>query len=696
MRTFMILATLIALAAALVAFLMFDGGREIPAYEPLPVPSEEHKPETNAPLEYLHGATRMRPRAGGIYAGRVLTTSDTPIEGATVLLVAYSSGETKSRSPEEDVESINPYAISVIGNNGIAAETRSDGDGHFTLAADAGQLISHAVAYHDGYFLQVLDVRGPEDGTKAGRDNLVFHLQEGGRVKGRVIDDTTKKPVAHALVEINLQSITVPPVEEPGEGERVGTRTWTPEMRPKMSQIPQLVQFIAKYLGERVWGIRYEGGSSLRVYSDKQGRFEIGPLGDEVQIEFVITHPDYAWTDMDRPDGGSRAPRRTIVTPGKTIEREFRLKTGGEISGTVLDEEGNGIPGVSIHARSIEHTPRHIYYVHERPRKAVTDNEGKFRVAGLARGVQNLEALHPAIGIVYEYAVKPGTKDLVITAKRKSAFTARLVGGKRHGGAPVTVHLTLRDDEGGVVRRSTRHTKLRPDQTFALSEIEPGTYEAWCTVERESSQPLTFTVDPMGTAAVSFEMDGGGRVILPLAADGAEVVDPATAQLIRVSGKTTSNASPSNASPSNAMATKLGRFLSREGVIDARGVAPGRYKFRVEALGYVPAESPPFEIEAKREVELEPLRLARYAKVRFTGFVTSEGKRPVGTVILEMKIGNGEFTRVRGLQREIDVPPGPIEVRARIHGTTWKAAHKAQVGSGEVKGIQIVFQNASD
>ncbi len=693
MRTVAILAVLIALAAALVTFILFGGNATPPDYEALPTPSKEHTPDPAPMPEYMKGARALRPQAGGVYAGRVLTRSDTPIEGATVLLVEYSTGLLKGGPAgldpdEESDDSINPYGVALVGNNGIAAETRSDGDGHFTLAADAGQMISHVVAFHDGYFLQVLDVRGDET-SKHGRDDLLFHLQEGGRVKGRVVDDESGAPVADALVEVNLQSITVPPIDTPEEGEHVGTRTWTPEMRPRFSQIPQLVQFIAKHLGERVWGIRYEGGSSLRLYTDKQGRFEIGPLGDEVQLEFVVTHPEYAWTDMDRPDGGSKAPRRLIVTPGKTAHRELRLKKGGEISGKVIDGDGRGVAGVEIHARSIVATPRHTYYVNGRPRKAITGSDGSFRVAGLATEVHNLEARHPAIGILHEYAVKPGTDDLVMVAERKSALVARLKGGaRRHAGGPVRVHMTQRDENGHVLARSLRRAVLRADQTFALSEISPGSYEAWCTVESESSQPVTFDVKPMGTAAVEFDMEGGGSFILPLDGDGAHVVDPAMAKLIRLAPAKTGNATPPGPE------SELGNFLSREGMIDARGVAPGRYKLRVSAVGFVTAESPPFVVEAGEHTELSALILKRFAKLRFAGFVTADGRRPKGMVILEMKVGTGEFKRVQGLSRdgEIEVPPGPIEVRAYVVGTNWKAADKERVNSGEVKAIQIVFK----
>jgi RNA polymerase sigma factor (sigma-70 family) len=164
----------------------------------------------------------------------------------------------------------------------VINETMRESDGAFRFSLKRGGL--HKLTVSTSRHLQKVigDLEIPE---AAGLQDLEILLDPGFEISGSVLDDTTDKPVAGAIV---------------GSAE---------------SKKTDLVQLLRE---------RKEG----TVYSvtDEDGRFSLCGLSNKRQ-EIAAVHPDYA--------EGNKA-----VTPGQSRGVEIRLKSGPRIFGRALDDEG--------------------------------------------------------------------------------------------------------------------------------------------------------------------------------------------------------------------------------------------------------------------------------------------------------------------------------------------------------------------
>ena len=647
--------------ATLLAFLVAVGALAFLMRSPTPgaEPVSDLAPDAarQAPTSASLGAEHIQ---GGIYAGTVLDTQDRPIPGARVLLVAYGTGAPDMATAGQGADDA---PIMRVGNHTIAGEGIADEQGAFRIAADSQSMVTRVLAYHVGHFLDVVEVKRP-------REDLRLRLQPAGRVIGTVVDDKTGQPVPRAVVDIYLQQKVAPLPEGAEKGGYV------PFKRPQheTSWLVTLGRFISRDLGKRIWDVADSGSETIRVYTDDNGQFEFGPIGNSVQLEFVITHARYMWYDFDT-DGGKKAPRRTVVQPGETVERTFRLKPGKHIAGQVVDDEGKGLPEVQVKVQSISAYYRHWWY-RSKWRYTRTDAEGRFRVDGLADGAQEVVLTHPSFKSK-TMSAKAGTDDLLVVADRFGAIEGRVDGiASRETLRTLTVILESLEKNPVGERRMRKTAMLTKENTFLVQRVAPGRYRVWIKAGKLGSQPVELTVEPLQTVTEIFEVGAGGSIMLRVLDDQGGLLDPASARLVSLQ---------------DGAERPMGTFVSREGELDIDGVAPGTYRLEVSAPGRITRKTETFQVARDRVTRLPAVELGSWAYLRF-GQPTNERGRPAqidGQLVLEIKREGADFERILAAGIERPVEPGTYTVRARTDSTAFESS--VTVGSGETKDVEIVL-----
>lgn len=657
MRRFMPLLIAVAgLAALLAVGIALFGGDPTP--EPVfDVADIEAGPQRNQDQgadEYIEG---------GVYGGRVETLDGRPIPGARVLLIAYNAGThsmlTQGADADPDPDVIGD--VPVIGNYTVGGEGIAEADGTFRIAADAQSLVTRVLAYHEGYFLSVTEVRRP-------REDIVLRLQAGGRVIGTVVDDETGQPVPGAVVDLYLQQ-KVSPVPE-------GTGTYGAFKRDRQetSWLATLGKFVGKTLGPRIWNVVDSQGETLKLRTDKNGRFEIGPLGNSVQLEFVITHPRYKWMDFDT-DEGKKTPKRLVVEPGQTIEREFRLRKGLHVAGRVVDDQGNGVPDVFVKVQSIYAIYRHWWYRHKW-RRTRTDKDGRYRIDGLVVGAQQIIFQHPSFKEIVESVDAPAD-DFLVVVERFGGLRGTVEGvPKSKNRRRIQVFFEAVDPAVGTAEQFTRPTPLERDNTFLVERIPPGDYRAWVRAGKESSQPIDVTIEALGVAQETFDIGAGGTLLLRVVGDGGGIVDPASGRLISLR---------------DDRKRAMGTYVSREGEFEIEGIAPGRYQLDVNAPGRIAKKTEVFEVGANRVVNLGSVTLSQFGFLRF-GIPLDPRGRPVKLtedLVIEYRRGEDAWQRVYNAGVDIAIEPGPVDVRARSGPMSYEST--VEVVGGKTLDASIVF-----
>ncbi len=602
---------------------------------------------------------------GGVYGGIVRTAEGNPLHGARVLLVAYAGGSPRmltqgaGADPDPDVIADVP----IVGRYKIGGEAITDSEGRFRIAADAQSLITRVLAYHKGYFLSVVEVTKP-------REDLVLTLKLAGRVVGQVVDDATGAPVPRAVVDVYLQQ----KVSKIPEG--TGTYGAFKRKQHEMSWLVTLGRFIGETLGPRIWNVLDSKSDSLRLYTDDNGMFELGPLGNSVQIEFVITHPSYKWIDFDTNEG-KQTPARLVVEPGTTVEREFRMRKGLHVSGQVVDDEGNPVPDVFVKVQSISAYYRHWWYRHKW-RHARTDAQGRFRVEGLAIGSQQVIFQHPSFKEITE-SVEAGTDEFLVVVERFGALHGTLEGisRSRHR-RRIRVFFEAVGDGLKVQRMTQRHAPLEVDNSFLIERVTPGTYRVWVKAGKESSQPVQMEIKALVVENQSFEIGSGGTLLARVVDDRGSLIDPASARLVSLS---------------EDKERAMGSFVTREGEFEIEGISPGRYLLRLSAAGRVPKDSEPFEVGPDRVANLGAVTLERYGYVQFAAPLNERGRpaKLTGDLIIEYRrTSKDPWKRFYSTKfGQLHLAPGPFQYRARSGEMSDEGT--LEVVGGETKNAPIQF-----
>lgn len=662
-RVITVLAISVALGSIVFILLQEDGPRE----DATPDLSDVEMQRTE------RSGMTVEVAQGGVYGGIVVDESGKPIRGATVLLVAYNAGDmdllNMTQGQAREFDPGDPSSVPTIGDYSIGGrEAVTEVDGRWKIPAHSMARISHVIAYHQRYFVNAVRVDRP-------RNDVSITLKPAGRVKGSIVDHETGRPVSNVRVDVYLQHPTAP-APEVGESGAYARRAG---VKVDRSELAMLGHFLAKELGQRIWGIPYQGTESLRFRANADGTFELGPLGEGVQLEFVMTHNDYRWYDFDTDDGAHPA-RRTIVEGGETVEREFRLRKGKVIEGVVLDDSGSPLEGVSLAFESITAYKSHWWDRAGFKRRTSTGRDGRFRMGGLALGKHNILLRHAAFGQQYEHGVRADTKDLEIRVPRKGRIVATVVGlQERPAGGRIYIFLEPTGTESANQTRIRRRWHvLDAKNRFGIEDVREGPYNLWIIAGNKATQPLPLEVKKGSPSEVTLEIGGGGSLELRLLDSGGRAVDPATVMLMKDT-------------PEGLRG--LGRFVSRAGLLATDHVVPGVYRLKVEAPGYMPVLTDPIQVADGEPTDAGEVKLIQWGHMRLQSVLTDRRKTPTERVTLSYRQGPDEkWTNLFNMAgHDTLVKPGLLTVRASTPaGMTFEQEYT--VTEGQTVTIDVVLR----
>jgi RNA polymerase sigma-70 factor (ECF subfamily) len=431
-----------------------------------------------ADVELADGATRtlrlVLGRGGVVVEGRLLDSGAGPVPGARVT--------ARAAAPGGGGEPLRFFA------------TAADERGAYALTLAPGQyaLVGEADGYAAASRYLSLEASAHAD----------LHLEPAGGIFGRVIRETTREPVAGALV----QAVPTarggrwnPAVESDADGrfrlESFGLGEFVVQAR--RGRLVGRAGPVAIVPAKAVTGLEVEVRAALVIAGrvlDRDGRPAAGvwvlaeshgtPGAGKAQsapdgsyrVEGVLPG-DYA-VDVWTRDGG-RAHGAVTVVDRDVSGVDLRITPGVVVEGQVLDGTGRPAPRVRVVAmteRGVEGEDAHY------TRIATADDGGNFRMPpDVPWGVLSLRAEQKQTGIALwgPRAVEPGA---VIRVSLRLEEGARLTGLVRIGdGAPAAgakVLVVSPDGEHGM----TAEAVAAADGRYSLRALAPGWAKAAASV----------------------------------------------------------------------------------------------------------------------------------------------------------------------------------------------------------------------
>lgn len=196
-----------------------------------------------------------------------------------------------------------------------------------------------------------------------------------------------------------------------------------------------------------------------------------------------------------------RPARRAVVVEGQTVQITIHLGRTGAIDGRVLDENGDGLQGIEVHALQRINIAG---YIQTEPsgRSAVTDDRGTFRIFNVPPGEYYVVATYgpprrdinplPRLGYTNTYhprsltlddarsvVVRPGRDteriDVTLTTRQLVRVSVRAVDSS---GAPLgkEAQLSLARNEPTFLPASVHFAFLPTDGMFVFDNVTPGDY----------------------------------------------------------------------------------------------------------------------------------------------------------------------------------------------------------------------------
>jgi protocatechuate 3,4-dioxygenase beta subunit len=402
------------------------------------------------------------------------------------------------------------------------------------------------------------------------------------------------------------------------------------------------------------------------------------------------------------PGRGEATLRDVRVVAGRTTDvGTIVLARGGAIRGTVVDADGEGVPGATVTAeRDVSFSTGQL--------AAQTGTTGAFEIRGVPPGTFSVTAEHPA------FATSPPQVAAVDPDREPKPLRFVLrQGGRIEGQA---LHRDGRPFVGGRVNTYS----LEPDSPGYGREMAPVGPDGWFTIERVP--PGRRRVSLMAYAPSGTPASGGSRNLLTgVASRDVEVRDgeaaPVTFELrdVVVSGQVTRGGQPAPgirvsltvsggssvfgfsgpAAPGALIADAgpppLAAATGPDGRYELLVFAPGRARVRMTALAG--GQSYPGEEVEIPDVERFELNL-ELAEASVSGIVVRrESGEPVADVRLALVArepqGKWAGSGTSGPDGRFTITAEPGEYQLRAEGAGWRAATVpvtvASGGSPEVR-----------
>lgn len=205
-------------------------------------------------------------------------------------------------------------------------------------------------------------------------------------------------------------------------------------------------------------------GGALTAKTDVRGRFRFATVPQAATVAFDISAPGHA-----------RAFTEVHFTPGQKGLR-FVLPPEGRLEGAVVDK-ATGRPLADIHLSAVGSVTSGVHQA-----RAITDKQGRFRMAGLTGGKYEIEivgagrALPQWLGSKEKVAVKTGKVTSADKIEAVKGGTLELVLTDTGTGKPITVSASVWVCPGKGTQSAASHVTSR--NGVARVYLRPGNYIA--------------------------------------------------------------------------------------------------------------------------------------------------------------------------------------------------------------------------
>jgi hypothetical protein len=207
------------------------------------------------------------------------------------------------------------------------------------------------------------------------------------------------------------------------------------------------------------------------------------------------------------------------VVPGTPVN--VVLEKGGSIEGTVRDgNTGQPVAGARVEAREDRPGITLAWEPGAGRLEATTDERGRFRLEGLARGLHAVAATAHGYGRARKTPVTVGSKvDLLLFPGTAVRGTVRGPDGRPIAGAVVRLEAAL-----PMVRNVATPEVTDAEGQFELAVADPGVYRLLAHKKGFAPGVVGVTVERQGDAVVDVVLDTGARVRGRLVGESGEGV----------------------------------------------------------------------------------------------------------------------------------------------------------------------------
>lgn len=272
--------------------------------------------------------------------------------------------------------------------------------------------------------------------------------------------------------------------------------------------------------------------------------------------QYRLTVPAYPCMVCAESEGLAAAVEAIGPAEGQKVRADLRLGQPRRLSGRVVDEEGQPVPGAAIELS--REVPSGHLAIHPSWRTE-TDAQGAFRLDRLPEAIFALSATAPSFLQRWIEGVATGGEELVVVLARGARVMGQVVRKSDGGSVERPVVRAV-----GFKNQATAEVKAGPDGRFTLTSILPGDYIVVALAKGFApGQSAPFTVGADGVVeGVRVELSMGGTL------RGTVLEEPSRRPVAKAQITVTGLSRPDRASaflagmktPSSAVSGDDGRF----------------------------------------------------------------------------------------------------------------------------------------
>jgi protocatechuate 3,4-dioxygenase beta subunit len=593
------------------------------------------------------------------------------IVGAEPLEVSLQPGvEITGRVVRQDGSGVPDVNVGVMGLDADPQSHRTAPDGSFTLSNLSPGTVMIIATKPEDFIREMRNVTAPA------RD-LLIRLPAGGRVEGRVVEKSSKRPITQFRAGPSGAAAT-------GGMRFVGPRmlrNFTSEDGSfVLDNVPpgrlELIVEAPGYVEGRVPGLLVEEGKTIggvEVALDTGVRLfgrVTGPDGAAVPGVLVSAEEDRGLvmmtSDRTTTDGageyaieavepaektfifrkeGFLTERKTVKLAGREVRLDVRLSRGREVTGTVVDENGVPLAGASVSARSaVQDSGMRI---------TRTDSNGAFRFEGLAPGRYTFRAEKSGY-------VTGEARDIDLDAAMAGVRISLTGGGTIVGlvrGLPEREFSTVVVSAVGSMGGRPASGRVDSSGAFRIEGVPTGTVRVSATAGDFTSRRVT--------APQSVEVAAGSEVTVDLEFKSDVLIRGRVSR----QGRPLDNAmvvfNPLDAKVRTRSSTRTGA----NGIYEISGLEPGRYEVGVIDMQRFASFDTTYEVVGSATFDID----VRGSEIRGR-VVDSDSGQPIADATVTLQKASAEPSFLGNLSVVTDaagnfsfdtVSPGSYRARAQ-------------------------------